>query len=585
MKKIFCLVFIFLFVSFFYAEESEALQPNWQLVVGGAPIAPPIITDFGFAVPLDGRTMAAVSETGQLMWFATLPGYKTSPHYTMGTGDFLIAVSGGNKLSLINPSGLTLWSSTAPAEILSTPLQGRDGRIYLQCTNQLACLGIGGTLKWTLPVENISTLPLTELEDGSVLCLLNTIVDGCSTAVRVSPFGEILEEITFTSVVAGVKQSKFGTILIFTDGSLGICSSTDNMAVTRWSIPALVSPSVSSVPPQIYLDTLHTLCAVVTASGSQSLVTVVDLDKGEKKFNVSAAINLNDLQFGTIDLTNIVLCDSQKALGLSLDDGVEVWNSDLPGKLTWDYLLYTPKGYIITLEKKSWLISAYRVTQTIGSQQYRAYKSEKTNYPVYIDLATQKANIPQNDSEVFMNLIPPDLEKTIYRSIYEGNYGTSEAQWQALVTRENTRCLSNSKSVSQNPMASYDITYKESIIKLMGAFESSCFNRNLAQILQQETDISLLRTALRASAKIAYDPNLELLSSIELLLGKTSLLSNYTITTAICNAVYEICRFMGKPALFSRGRYILSYLLNQKLDSKTKDYAVYTLQKLISLEM
>lgn len=585
MKKIFCLVFIFLFVSFFYAEESEALQPNWQLVVGGAPIAPPIITDFGFAVPLDGRTMAAVSETGQLMWFATLPGYKTSPHYTMGTGDFLIAVSGGNKLSLINPSGLTLWSSTAPAEILSTPLQGRDGRIYLQCTNQLACFGIGGTLKWTLPVENISTLPLTELEDGSVLCLLNTIVDGCSTAVRVSPFGEILEEITFTSVVAGVKQSKFGTILIFTDGSLGICSSTDNMAVTRWSIPALVSPSVSSVPPQIYLDTLHTLCAVVTASGSQSLVTVVDLDKGEKKFNVSVAINLNDLQFGTIDLTNIVLCDSQKALGLSLDDGVEVWNSDLPGKLTWDYLLYTPKGYIITLEKKSWLISAYRVTQTIGSQQYRAYKSEKTNYPVYIELATQKANIPQNDSEVFMNLIPPDLEKTIYRSIYEGNYGTSEAQWQALVTRENTRCLSNSKSVSQNPMASYDITYKESIIKLMGAFESSCFNRNLAQILQQETDISLLRTALRASAKIAYDPNLELLSSIELLLGKTSLLSNYTITTAICNAVYEICRFMGKPALFSRGRYILSYLLNQKLDSKTKDYAVYTLQKLISLEM
>lgn len=585
MKKIFCLAFIFLFVSFFYAEESEALQPNWQLVVGGAPIAPPIITDFGFAVPLDGRTMAAVSETGQLMWFATLPGYKTSPHYTMGTGDFLIAVSGGNKLSLINPSGLTLWSSTAPAEILSTPLQGRDGRIYLQCTNQLACFGIGGTLKWTLPVENISTLPLTELEDGSVLCLLNTIVDGCSTAVRVSPFGEILEEITFTSVVAGVKQSKFGTILIFTDGSLGICSSTDNMAVTRWSIPALVSPSVSSVPPQIYLDTLHTLCAVVTASGSQSLVTVVDLDKGEKKFNVSAAINLNDLQFGTIDLTNIVLCDSQKALGLSLDDGVEVWNSDLPGKLTWDYLLYTPKGYIITLEKKSWLISAYRVTQTIGSQQYRAYKSEKTNYPVYIELATQKANIPQNDSEVFMNLIPPDLEKTIYRSIYEGNYGTSEAQWQALVTRENTRCLSNSKSVSQNPMASYDITYKESIIKLMGAFESSCFNRNLAQILQQETDISLLRTALRASAKIAYDPNLELLSSIELLLGKTSLLSNYTITTAICNAVYEICRFMGKPALFSRGRYILSYLLNQKLDSKTKDYAVYTLQKLISLEM
>ena len=74
-------------------EAGNTVEPSWQLVVGGAPVGNPLVTEYGFAVPLEGRTMAAVSEDGRLMWFAGLPGSLNSPHYITDTSDFFITVS------------------------------------------------------------------------------------------------------------------------------------------------------------------------------------------------------------------------------------------------------------------------------------------------------------------------------------------------------------------------------------------------------------------------------------------------------------------------------------------------------------
>lgn len=127
--------------------------------------------------------------------------------------------------------------------------------------------------------------------------------------------------------------------------------------------------------------------------------------------------------------------------------------------------------------------------------------------------------------------------------------------------------------------------YFEDIIKLMSSFESGCFNKELARIVRLEKDPAILSIVLGGIANVAYDPTFELLESIESLLTKHHLISNSRITALMCNATYEICRFMGKPALFTKGRYILSYLLNQNLDSGTKLYATATMRKIIALEM
>ncbi|MBR2362121.1 MAG: hypothetical protein IKA80_05700 [Spirochaetaceae bacterium] len=568
-------------------EAGNTVEPSWQLVVGGAPVGNPLVTEYGFAVPLEGRTMAAVSEDGRLMWFAGLPGSRISPHSSTGTGDFLITVSGGNAVSLINPSGLTLWSAKAPAEIISTPIQGRDGRIYVQCPREVACFGINGTLKWATPAGESSGIPLMELEDGSILHIQKKTLQGCSTALRYSPFGVILEELTFSGKVTSAITTKYGVILVFTDGSLGCISSKNNAAQDSWTLPA--GSIGGSAAARLFLDRLQSICAVVTPADGQTTVTYLNPQDGTISLSTTVPVDTNRIAFGTFDRSSLVLCDTTRAVGVSLE-GEVTWESTLPGTMNWSHILYLPQGYLAMLEKDSWVIKAYRVTQHIGLASQTTTRPERnTAFPVYVEESSQRAGLPQSTEYLFGRLISEEYMDDIKWELERGEYNDQEGQWLALVNLEMHRLFSKYTIQSVNPMeASFmeeNMGYFEDIIKLMSSFESGCFNKELARIVRLEKDPAILSIVLGGIANVAYDPTFELLESIESLLTKHHLISNSRITALMCNATYEICRFMGKPALFTKGRYILSYLLNQNLDSGTKLYATATMRKIIALEM
>lgn len=568
-------------------EAGNTVEPSWQLVVGGAPVGNPLVTEYGFAVPLEGRTMAAVSEDGRLMWFAGLPGSRISPHSSTGTGDFLITVSGGNVVSLINPSGLTLWSAKASAEIISTPIQGRDGRIYVQCPREVACFGINGTLKWATPAGESSGIPLMELEDGSILHIQKKTLQGCSTALRYSPFGVILEELTFSGKVTSAITTKYGVILVFTDGSLGCISSKNNAAQDSWTLPA--GSIGGSAAAHLFLDRLQSICAVVTPTDGQTTVTYLNPQDGTISLSTTVPVDTNRIAFGTFDRSSLVLCDTTRAVGVSLE-GEVTWESTLPGTMNWSHILYLPQGYLAMLEKDSWVIKAYRVTQHIGLASQTATRPERnTAFPVYVEESSQRAGLPQSTEYLFGRLISEEYMDDIKWELERGEYNDQEGQWLALVNLEMQRLFSKYTIQSMNPMeASFmeeNMGYFEDIIKLMSSFESGCFNKELARIVRLEKDPAILSIVLGGIANVAYDPTFELLESIESLLTKHHLISNSRITALMCNATYEICRFMGKPALFTKGRYILSYLLNQNLDSGTKLYATATMRKIIALEM
>lgn len=568
-------------------EAGNTVEPSWQLVVGGAPVGNPLITEYGFAVPLEGRTMAAVSEDGRLMWFAGLPGSRISPHSSTGTGDFLITVSGGNVVSLINPSGLTLWSAKAPAEIISTPIQGRDGRIYVQCPREVACFGINGTLKWATPAGESSGIPLMELEDGSILHIQKKTLQGCSTALRYSPFGVILEELTFSGKVTSAITTKYGVILVFTDGSLGCISSKNNAAQDSWTLPA--GSIGGSAAARLFLDRLQSICAVVTPADGQTTVTYLNPQDGTISLSTTVPVDTNRIAFGTFDRSSLVLCDTTRAVGVSLE-GEVTWESTLPGTMNWSHILYLPQGYLAMLEKDSWVIKAYRVTQHIGLASQTTTRPERnTAFSVYVEESSQRAGLPQSTEYLFGRLISEEYMDDIKWELERGEYNDQEGQWLALVNLEMQRLFSKYTIQSVNPMeASFmeeNMGYFEDIIKLMSSFESGCFNKELARIVRLEKDPAILSIVLGGIANVAYDPTFELLESIESLLTKHHLISNSRITALMCNATYEICRFMGKPALFTKGRYILSYLLNQNLDSGTKLYATATMRKIIALEM
>ena len=582
--------------------DKPAIEPNWRLVVGGAPVGTPIVTEYGFAVPLEGRTMAAVSGSGNLMWFAGLPGSRISPHSSTGTGDFLITVSGGNSISLINPSGLTLWSAKAPAEIISTPIQGLDGRIYVQCPREVACFGINGVLKWATPAGEPGGIPLIELEDGSVLHIQKKTLKGCSTALRYSPFGVILEEITFSGKVISGIGTKYGALLLFADGGVGCITSTRNKAHDRWVLPA--GSIGGTAAAKIYLDDHQATCAIVTPSGGQTTVTYLNPQDGSFYFPptdsteeppegakpppIAVPVDTNRIAFGTFDRSGLVLCDTSMAVGVALD-GTILWESTLPGTIDWSHIVYLPQGYLAMLEQGSWVISAYRVTQHIGGASQGKKSGRSVSFPVFVQESSQRAGLPQETTFLFERLITPERMDEIKRDLSEGEYGDKEGQWLALVNLEMTRLFARYTVQTLNPTGSTffdeNVDYYEEIVKFMSSFESGCFNKELARIIRMENDPAILAIALRGAAMIAYDPTFELLEAIEGLLKKHAMLSNPRITNLMCDATYEICRFMGKPTLFTKGRYILSYLLNQNLDNGTKIYATATMRKIIALEM
>lgn len=567
--------------------SEQTVEPTWRLVVGGAPVGNPLVTEYGFAVPLEGRTMAAVSESGKLMWFAGLPGARISPHSSTGTGDFLITVSGGNSVSLINPSGLTLWSAKAPAEIISPPIQGRDGRIYVQCPREVACFGINGVLKWTTPAGEAGGIPLMELEDGSILHIQKKTLQGCSTALRYSPFGLILEEITFSGKVTSAIATRFGAILVFADGGIGCISSRSNSARDRWVLPAGTIGAAAAA--RLYLDSLQSVCAVVTPAGGQTTVTYLNPQTGEVSLSAPVPVDSNRISFGTFDRSSLVLCDTTKAVGISLE-GEVIWESDLPGTIEWSHILYLPQGYLAMLEQGSWVINAYRVTRHGGLAGLPPIRQGRsTAFPVFVRESSQRAGLPQSSDFIFGRLISSEYMEDIAEGLEDGEYGDLEGQWLAEVGLDLERMLTRYTVQSSTPQETSfmdeHIRYFEDIIGLMSSFQSGCFNKELARIIRVENDPAILAVALKGAAHIGYDPTFELLDSIELLLKKPHLISNPQVTSLMCDATYEICRFMGKPALFTKGRYILSFMLNQNLDSGAKRYATATMGKIIALEM
>ena len=220
-------------------------------------------------------------------------------------------------------------------------------------------------------------------------------------------------------------------------------------------------------------------------------------------------------------------------------------------------------------------------------------KQKKTNrnlaFPVYVQEAAERGNVPQETSHLFGPIISSSYMEEMKYTLDEGNYNDKEGQWLALVNLETSRLFSKYTVQTRNSLEptffDENFGYYEEIVKLMSSFQSGCFNHELARIIRSETDPSILAIALQGVTKIAYDPTFELLESIESLLKKPTLIANSRISTLMCDATYEICRFMGKPALFTKGRYILSYLLNQNLENKTKLYATATMRKIITLEM
>lgn len=581
-KYIFFAIFV-LFYSFFIHSQTinknsdninftniENLDRSWFCVLTGSPTSFPTKIETGFILIQEEKFLASYSENGKFYWQTNLNSKII--FYTVTETNFIYVINSKNQLILLNPSGLILWKIQLDFVPISSPVQGRDGRVFVQGKNTICCFGINSTQKWKLKTQNIKNQKLNVFNDGSILCILEKKVNNKSSSIRISPFGEILEEIIFQGDVINSFETEDGIILVFNNNQVGMCSIdfTNNLAYSKW------------INSDIYCNTESKLVKI--KNSTYALFTPKN-----KLFIINSKTGKCENHFDIPEITDTILTFSY------IDNKFFISNSNkfviyyingkcfkkfiLPeknGKYKWTSFLFLDTGYL-TFLSEDWTLNAFKLNSTSQKQNFLPYKKNMCTYNQFIKLKEFKPNSSYFSDELISKL-------------KNGNYSKNEISLMENMLTAVTYYIQKENLIAVNFDSSnlltfdYTIVDYEKILNIIPLFESQIFSEKLAEILPIQKDTTLIIKTLQSISKCAYDPSGSLLLELERFIKKIPPTEKKVIEESL-NALYEICKFMGRPAFFSKGKTIITNLFFPQYDESTKKYARVILQKLVDLQM
>jgi len=572
------------------AEQMHTLDTaDWTVVLSGHALCPPEASSYGFAVLTDGRMISACTHTGKKLWEQSVKG-KPEPYLTLFAEDFLLVVSGKTALSLVNPSGLVLWTRDAGFAITEKPCIGHDGRIFVRGKRNAACYGINGIQKWTLPLSEQGAIPLALLNDGSLLAFLEDVTsDGKAQALWISPYGEILAALTFSSVVTAAKSVPEGAVLVFAGGGLALCAAENGHSVIKWSIPAdderfsgadaekgaeIFALEDKSAAAILFLDGLSRVIVFDTRTGA--VLSAFDTALEASTLTCVKAANGGEALFAA-DTKNARLFDR---------NGMVLWRAALPSqskKSGWDFAAYDA-GYFI-LCRKSWTLTGYKTFQKEERTFADAVSGGKTQCKGAV---LYTAGLGESLLFDLMDSLGEEYTGRTRRArLLKGGYGKEEAAVERALFSACAAYLQNAaetsrtrkKTVFDKDAAGFDAVIAQ--LPLMG---TSSFPPLIAQLLKHDSANVHINALLQAAADCAYDPDGALLFAIGEKIKNPSALSSRSLSAAV-DCIYEICRFMGRSALLGRGLVMLQTMMAPPYDASVRAYARKTAAKLAELKL
>lgn len=598
MKKSF-LLFALSFLSFYLSSQQSEVRlqklntenSSWTSVISGKAICPPEKTSYGFAVLTDGKMISACTDAGIKLWEKGVPG-RPDPYITVFSSDFLLTVSDKSNLTLTNPSGLTLWTVKVPFVITESPFIGRDSRIIVKGKKNVACYGVNGICKWKLDTPVLKGLPLLELNDGTIMAMLDSAFGGKTSAIRFTPFGEIIENITFTGIVQAASSCSEGVLLSFNGGGAGMCAVKDNQTFTKWTIPysdrafSNTNPTLGS---RFHEISNHRAVLLIGGSGSvKTRVLVFSTFDGRVSdwFNVDC--NYKDISCSSVtsDNENLFISDGHHAFVHSTNGDIQ-WNGLLPVSpdmfSKWNFITFTRENYLVICST-SWAMAGFRTSYKLSRKNQS--KPAKKNYKDYYSIDSSFIDFMGLNDKIDEKYTGKNRQK----ELLAGNYGSKEVEYASALF---SFCKGYNADLSQNfsgARVQQKSIYKrdqesvQDILVQLSLFGTDDFVPYLSNFLKFETDDTNFLSVLKSISLFGYDPDSSILNSIEYRLKKIPS-SRTTEFYLLCDAVYEVCRFMGRPALYSHGMEILTQLLYPQYDSSVRDYARNTLTKIAVLKI
>lgn len=578
-KKILSVFFLF-FPFFAFAQiplrsvDLTTQKPSWQAVIGGEAVSPCIETSYGIAVVSDGRMLSACTNNGNVIWQRSIKGKPSK--FISALGDFLYIVTDSSKLSFINPSGATVWQADCPFEITAAPLPGKDGRVFVRGTSEIACYGLDGKQKWRHTAGALSSFPLSQLKDGSMIAYLSEPKDGHTIGKRFSAFGEPLEDLTFSGIVKSVEQADEGILVSLSNGSIGLVAvKSDGKADSKWVVQTGITSGAFSIA---YRPQTRRAAYFFQAGGAtQALLINVSTGKETARFPVGN-INISGFKGSKATTSGFFISGSYSACEF-YEDGTILWSAVLPPSKNWRELCYTKANYLIFCFN-DWSMDSYKMNSIPGNSLLSGkIKTESIIETKELDSVSR---------EFGLHSLTLEKMAEISSGLKSGNLNGKEKEYLSEIKSEGTNYLASINSVSSNKgeVNFYEANpaYTRNLLYLMSQCGTADFSSIFAKILLSEDEPYLLSAAIVYSGDEGFDPDGEILTAYEYLMMHKLTFENTNLLKDICDSTYKVCRFMGRPAFNRQGRNILSRLMLPQFDKETREYARKTLEKMIELE-
>lgn len=591
MKRIYIAIisFILFFLpTFLYAQQDLTnINSSWSTVLSGKVICPPEISTYGFGVITDAKNIMTFTNTGKLKWEKHITKCN-SPVFTFLPYDFITLITdSGKHLSLINPDGKELWNKNFTEKIIDKPVAGRDGRFFFRSRDNLFCYTVTGIEKWIIPTPEQSTLPIQTVSDGSLIVFLKELEDNKTKAIRITPFGEITEEITFAGEVEKTLSTPKGVLLTFTDGTCGlfdISQSNKNQIEHKW---LLKLNELNKNPNFFVLSQKKDKIIYINHHSSSIEIDYVNPEDGE----INQSFFIQNLKPNPVCFYNddgILTADNTNAYFFN-NNGKLLWSGKMPQKGSrefYNHLLFTTDNHFI-LFGTNWSINAFRTAQSSKRNKKDSQKNKTvhSNYNTFYSFDSGLFELFLNMEKINDEMI--DDER--FTLLKKGAYGKNESQW---ISELSGYCsiFSNSISIQTNntrgekTVFEKDLVGTEKMLFELSSFGTDTFSDSICLLLKKVKNPTLLHSLLCGIAQNGYDSDYMILQALSVLAKNTST-KDELILCDICDAVFSICMTMGTEAIDLYGKSIFSELLYPKYSSATKTKARECLSKLVSKQL
>lgn len=557
-----------------FAEEVLVkTNASWSTVLPGVVICQPVETSYGFCIATDARNIIAYTYDGKQIWEKTI-GRSRNIELSVLKDDFIVLLEKNeNILKILNPSGNEIWAKALDFYPREKALAGFDGRFYVYSENKISCFGINGKCKWEIETQKQKSIPVQQLPDGSLVVFF-TGVQGKTCGLRISPFGEIIEEITFAGQVEKSFSCKDGILLCFSDGTAGLFSIQEGFAKNKWVVQK------KSDNGQFVVSKDNNSYFFVELNDNNTVINKINNADGTIIYSKKIPeLNGKKIINSYYNKSGLFFCDNKKAM-LFNEDGLELFHASMPDskQQNWNYVFNLNDDYFVFCNK-DWSLTAFRINQT--STKSNTLKNQN-DYNTFYDFNMQLFNVMY--LKEFGNALTD--EKRI-EELENGLYAEKEQKY---ISEIISICNLYTANISSSDFG----TRKE---KSIFELDETGFQNILLQLTlfcddnTQNTAANIIKKSKNRNYSLylinnlsGYDPDGELLNALE---AKSVEITPREVNyiNSICDLVYEICCFMGRPAYNTKGKKILKQFLGANYDVKNRRYASDILKKIIALDI